>query len=68
MTSKDSLDDEAGTYTTIKSYKNQDSHIEESSGYNKIGQLSDQETCGVCGLTARNDEELKHHMQRAHEK
>jgi hypothetical protein len=68
MTSKDSPEERVDRHTTIKAYGNQDSHIEESSGYDKIEQFSDQETCEICGLTARNDEELRRHLQGAHEK
>jgi hypothetical protein len=53
--------------TVIEAYGKNDSHIEEASGYSKIEEFPNkQRSCNLCGMVARNDEELQRHDQTSH--
>ena len=53
--------------TTIEAYSREDSHIEETSGYSRIEEFPNkQRSCDMCGMVARNDEELQRHVQSKH--
>jgi hypothetical protein len=52
----------------INAYGKEDSHIEETSGYSKIEEYPNkQRSCDMCGMVARNDEELQRHVQSTHD-
>jgi hypothetical protein len=53
--------------TVIESYGKEDSHIEEASGYSKVDNYPNkQQSCDLCGMVARNDEELQLHVRSTH--
>jgi hypothetical protein len=64
-TSRQGKDDET---SIIDAYSKEDSHIEETSGYSKIEEYPNkQRSCDMCGMVARNDEELQRHVQSVHD-
>ena len=53
--------------TIVNAYGEGDTHIEETSGYRNIEAFPNKERiCDMCGMVARNDEELRNHSRSAH--
>jgi DNA repair exonuclease SbcCD ATPase subunit len=62
-----SIKEQEEGHTRIKAYDADDSYNEIVSGHKAIEAFATrQETCKVCGLTARNKEELQDHIRSAH--
>jgi hypothetical protein len=59
-------DRENDIYTMIKVGEKNDTYLEEVSGEDSIKAESQQITCSICGLTARNKAELQDHVSNAH--
>ena len=56
---------ESENYTTIKAAKQENTYLEDVSGDQAIEEPK-KTTCHICGLTARNQEELQDHIKNAH--
>ena len=53
-------------YTEIKAARPDEQYLDLTSGKEPENLTPTQQTCDVCGLTARNREELKDHIRNAH--
>ena len=53
-------------YTAIKAARSDEQYLDLTSGKGPEDLIPKQRTCGVCGLTARNKEELEDHISNAH--
>ena len=53
-------------YTKIKAARPDDQYSDLASGKEPEDLTPRQQTCDVCGLTARNKEELQDHISNAH--
>lgn len=52
--------------STIKVADRDDTYLEEVSGRDSIEAEAEKTTCSICGLAARNPEELQSHINIAH--
>jgi hypothetical protein len=59
-------EDKKANYTRIKAAKPDEQYLDLTSGKEPEDLTPKQQTCGICGLTARNEEELKDHIGNAH--
>ncbi|HZA47513.1 MAG TPA: hypothetical protein VE521_01150 [Nitrososphaera sp.] len=57
---------ENNNYTEIKAAGPDEQYLDLTSGKEPEDLTPTQQTCDVCGLTARNREELKDHINNAH--
>jgi hypothetical protein len=53
-------------YTEIKAARPDEQYLDLTSGKEPEDLRPRQQTCDVCGLTARNKEELQDHISKAH--
>jgi hypothetical protein len=53
-------------YTKIKAVRPDEQYLDLTSGKEPYDLTPRQQTCDVCGLTARNKEELQDHINNAH--
>jgi hypothetical protein len=53
-------------YTEIKAARPDEQYLDLTSGKEPEDLTPRQQTCDVCGLTARNKEELQDHISNAH--
>jgi hypothetical protein len=53
-------------YTEIEAARSDEQYLDLASGKEPEDLTPTQHTCDVCGLTARNREELKDHISNAH--
>lgn len=54
-------------FTRVKAYKADDNYTEMATGpEGSEASPSGQQKCRICGLTARNMEELRQHLETAH--
>jgi hypothetical protein len=58
--------DEEDNYTRIKAARSDDQYLDVTSGKELEDLTPKQQTCDKCGLTARNERELKDHITNAH--
>ncbi|MDQ3719085.1 MAG: hypothetical protein M3298_00770 [Thermoproteota archaeon] len=63
---KNTDQEEENNYTKIKSAGPDEQYLELTSGKEPKDLRPKQQTCDVCGLTARNKEELQDHISNAH--
>jgi hypothetical protein len=63
---KDTDQEKENNYTKIKSARPDEQYLELTSGKELMDLTPRQQTCDVCGLTARNKEELQDHISNAH--
>jgi hypothetical protein len=63
---KDTDQENENNYTKIKSARPDEQYLELTSGKEPKDLTPRQQTCVVCGLTARNKEELQDHISNAH--
>ena len=63
---KNTDQEEENNYTKIKSAGPDEQYLELASGKEPKDLRPKQQTCDVCGLTARNKEELQDHISNAH--
>ena len=63
---KDTDQEEENNYTKIKSARPDEQYLDLTSGKEPEDLMPKQQTCDVCGLTARNKEELQDHISIAH--
>jgi hypothetical protein len=59
-------EDKKANYTRIKAAKPDEQYLDLTSGKEPEDLTPKQQTCDVCGLTARNKEELQDHISNAH--
>jgi hypothetical protein len=57
---------ENNNYTEIKAARPDEQYLDLTSGKEPEDLTPRQKTCDVCGLTARNKEELQDHISNAH--
>ena len=57
---------ENNNYTKIKAARPDEQYLDLTSGKQLENLTPTQQTCNVCGLTARNKEELQDHISNAH--
>jgi hypothetical protein len=57
---------EKNNYTEIKAARPDEQYLDLTSGKEPEDLTPRQQTCDVCGLTARNKEELQDHISNAH--
>ncbi|MFL6476377.1 MAG: hypothetical protein ACJ70Y_05295 [Nitrososphaera sp.] len=57
---------ENNNYTKIKAARPDEQYLDLTSGKEREDLIPLQETCDICGLTARNKEELQEHIRNAH--
>jgi hypothetical protein len=53
-------------YTRIKAARSDEQYLDLTSGKEPEDLMPKQQTCDVCGLTARNKEELQDHISKTH--
>jgi hypothetical protein len=58
--------EEEDNYTKIKAARSDDQYLDLTSGKEPGDLTPKQQTCDICGLTARNKEELQDHISNAH--
>ena len=58
--------EEEDNYTKIKAARSDDQYLDLTSGKEPEDLMPKQQTCDVCGLTARNKEELQDHISKTH--
>ena len=58
--------EEEDNYTKIKAARSDDQYLDLTSGKEPGDLTPEQQTCDICGLTARNKEELQDHISNAH--
>ena len=63
---KDTDQENENNYTKIRSARPDEQYLELTSGKEPKDLTPRQQTCDVCGLTARNKEELQDHISNAH--
>jgi hypothetical protein len=67
MVEKKNTDQEKeNNYTKIKAAGPDEQYLDLTSGKQLENLTPTQQTCNVCGLTARNKEELQDHISNAH--
>ncbi|MDQ3873218.1 MAG: hypothetical protein M3258_06360 [Thermoproteota archaeon] len=67
MVERKSMDlEEDGNYTKIKAARSDDQYLDVTSGKGLEDLTPKQQTCSICGLTARNKDELQDHITKAH--
>ncbi len=54
-------------YTKIEAARPDEQYLSLTSGKEPKDLTPRQQTCGICGLTARNKEELQDHIRHAHQ-
>jgi hypothetical protein len=63
---KNSGQENEDNYTAIKAARSDEQYLDLTSGKEPEDLKPKQQTCNVCGLTARNKEELEDHISNAH--
>jgi hypothetical protein len=63
---KNTDQEKENSYTKIKAAGPDEQYLDLTSGKELENLTSRQQTCNVCGLTARNKEELQDHISNAH--
>jgi hypothetical protein len=63
---KNSGQEKDDNYTKIKAARSDEQYLDLTSGKEPEDLTPKQKTCDVCGLTARNKEELQDHISNAH--
>jgi hypothetical protein len=58
--------EEEENYSKIKAARSDDQYLDVTSGKELEDLTPKQQTCDICGLTARNKEELQDHISKAH--
>jgi len=53
-------------YTKIEAARSDEQYLSLTSGKEPEDLIPRQQTCDICGLTARNKEELQDHIRNAH--
>jgi hypothetical protein len=64
--SKNTGQEKENNYTKIKAAGPDEQYLDLTSGKEPYDLTPRQQTCEVCGLTARNKEELQDHIDNAH--
>ncbi len=59
-------EEENNNYTKIKAARPDEQYLDLTSGKEREDLRPLQETCDICGLTARNKDELQEHISNAH--
>ncbi|MFL6525343.1 MAG: hypothetical protein ACJ70Q_04295 [Nitrososphaera sp.] len=59
-------EEENNNYTKIKAARPDEQYLDLTSGKEREDLIPLQGTCDICGLTARNKEELQEHIRNAH--
>jgi hypothetical protein len=63
---ENSSQEKEDNYTAIKAARSDEQYLDLTSGKEPDDLTPKQQTCDVCGLTARNKEELQDHISNAH--
>ena len=63
---KNSGQENKDNYSEIKAARSDEQYLDLTSGKEPGDLTPKQRTCNVCGLTARNKEELEDHISNAH--
>lgn len=63
---KNTDQEKENNYTEIKAARPDEQYLDLTSGKESEDLTPRQQTCDVCGLTARNKEELQDHISNAH--
>lgn len=63
---KNTDQEKENNYTEIKAARPDEQYLDLTSGKEPEDLTPRQQTCDVCGLTARNKEELQDHINNAH--
>jgi hypothetical protein len=63
---KNSSQENKDNYSEIKAARSDEQYLDLTSGKEPEDLIPKQRTCNVCGLTARNKEELEDHISNAH--
>jgi hypothetical protein len=63
---KNSGQENKDNYSEIKAARSDEQYLDLTSGKEPEDLTPKQRTCNVCGLTARNKEELEDHISNAH--
>ena len=63
---KNSSQENKDNYSEIKAARSDEQYLDLTSGKQPEDLTPKQRTCNVCGLTARNKEELEDHISNAH--
>ena len=63
---KNTDQEKENNYTKIKAAGPDEQYLDVTSGKQLENLTPTQQTCNVCGLTARNKEELQDHISNAH--
>jgi hypothetical protein len=63
---KNSSQENKDNYSEIKAARSDEQYLDLTSGKEPEDLRPKQRTCNVCGLTARNKEELEDHISNAH--
>jgi hypothetical protein len=63
---KNSGQENQDNYSEIKAARSDEQYLDLTSGKEPEDLTPKQRTCNVCGLTARNKEELEDHISNAH--
>jgi hypothetical protein len=63
---KNSSQENKDNYSEIKAARSDEQYLDLTSGKQPEDLTPKQQTCNVCGLTARNKEELEDHISNAH--
>jgi hypothetical protein len=63
---KNTGQEKENNYTKIKAAEPDEQYLDLTSGKEPYDLTPRQQTCDVCGLTARNKEELQDHINHAH--
>ena len=63
---KNTGQEKENSYTKIKAARPDEQYLDLTSGKEPENLTPTQQTCDICGLTARNREELKDHISNAH--
>jgi hypothetical protein len=63
---KNTDQEKENSYTKIKAAGPDEQYLDLTSGKQLENLTPTQQTCNVCGLTARNKEELQDHISNAH--
>jgi hypothetical protein len=63
---KNTDQEKENNYTEIKAARADEQYLDLTSGKEPEDLTPRQQTCDVCGLTARNKEELQDHISNAH--
>ncbi len=63
---KNTDQEKENNYTEIKAARPDEQYLDLTSGKEPEDLTPKQQTCDICGLTARNKEELQDHISNAH--